>query len=260
MQTKRKTGTKEWAPHSLNIFMGCAHNCRYCYARRKALDYGRITDASEWTEMKLNEKAFKRNPKKLDGRIMFPTTHDLLPEHKELVKDYLIRWLEAGNEFLITTKPHLEVVNYLCDELVAYRNQITWRFTIGTIDDAARLFWEPGAPALSERVAALTVARLQEYATSVSCEPYLDETINKLIIAILPMVTDTLWVGKMNNIKRRVDTAGWTEQDFLFLETLKIFQSDPAVRLLYGRFKDDPKVRWKDSIKRVLGLPEEEIG
>jgi len=31
---------------------------------------------------------------------------------------------------------------------------------------------------------------------------------------------------------------------------------DDAVRVLFARFKDDPVIRWKDSIKKVVGIPE----
>jgi len=260
VETKRKTGTKEWAPHSLNIFMGCTHNCRYCYARRKALDYGRITSAGQWPDMKLNEKAFNRKPRKLDGRIMFPTTHDLLPQHRELIKAYLVGWLEAGNEFLITTKPHVDVVSYLLKELLPYRDRITWRFTIGSLDDETLGFWEPGAPLCSERFAALAAARIMKFTTSASCEPYLDNSVTELIEELLAFVDDTIWVGKMNAVKSRVDTTGWAEEDFKFLKTLEVLQSGPWVRTLYADWRDNPKVHWKDSIKRVLGLPEEETG
>jgi DNA repair photolyase len=260
MEPKPKTGTKEWAPYSANIFTGCAHNCRYCYARKKALDYGRISGAGEWPKMKLNERAFAKKAKKMDGRIMFPTTHDLLPEHKGLIRDYLERWLEAGNEFLIVTKPHMEVVDYLCRQLSLYRDQITLRFTIGSLSDATLGFWEPGAPMLYERVASLTIAHLKGYRTSVSCEPYLDETINRLVEMVLPLATDSVWVGKMNGIASRVDTTGWTLSDRKFLDHLEVFQADAAVKTIYKVFKYNPKVRWKDSIKRILGLPEEEVG
>ena len=32
------------------------------------------------------------------------------------------------------------------------------------------------------------------------------------------------------------------------------WQSDANIKLLYGQFKDNPKIKWKESIKKVLGL------
>ena len=67
----------------------------------------------------------------------------------------LRKLLAAGNEVLIVTKPHLECVERLCRELAAYKEKIVFRFTIGAMDDELLAFWEPGAPAFAERLAAL---------------------------------------------------------------------------------------------------------
>jgi hypothetical protein len=32
-------------------------------------------------------------------------------------------------------------------------------------------------------------------------------------------------------------------------------QSDGKIRLLYERLKSNPKIKWKESIKKVVGLP-----
>lgn len=264
-----KTGTKEWAPHSLNIFKGCRHDCRYCYARKKALDFARISSPEQWTDMAFNQKAFLRKPKLLEGRIMYPTTHDLFPEDKERIRGYLIPWLEVGNEFLLVTKPHIEVVRFLCDELWSFRNQIAWRFTIGSKDDAVLKFWEPGAPLFDERYASLQTAYARAYRTSVSCEPYLDSHVKELFYVLRPFITDTFWVGKMNKISSRVDMSGICNADFFrYVEPLVnptkegIYSDAFILDELYGdlQFRNDEKVRWKDSIKKVLGIPEEEIG
>ena len=37
-------------------------------------------------------------------------------------------------------------------------------------------------------------------------------------------------------------------------------QSSEFVKELYEDLKDDSKIHWKESIKGMLGLPEEEIG
>ena len=37
-------------------------------------------------------------------------------------------------------------------------------------------------------------------------------------------------------------------------EQLIAWQSDTNIKQLYGQFKDNPKIKWKESIKKVLGL------
>ena len=38
------------------------------------------------------------------------------------------------------------------------------------------------------------------------------------------------------------------------------WQSDDEVRALYGRYKNDPLIRWKGEIKKIVGLPIGNVG
>ena len=80
----------------------------------------------------------------------------------------------ASNEVLVVSKPRVACVKRLCAELLPYRDQIVFRFSIGSTDSAVLSFWEPGAPGFEERLECLRIAHISEYVTSVSCEPMLD--------------------------------------------------------------------------------------
>jgi DNA repair photolyase len=112
--------------------------------------------------------------------------------------------LKAGNDVLVVTKPHLEAIKKICDLLPQYKDRILFRFTIGSIDTSVLKFWEPNAPAFEERLESLKHAFHSGYSTSVSCEPMLDEQMDNLIEAILPYVTDSIWLGKMNQPQFRL--------------------------------------------------------
>jgi DNA repair photolyase len=260
MTEKRKTGTREWAEVSKNLFIGCKHDCRYCYARARALRIGLIKSPDEWPVMRRNKFRVGNAMARVPGRMMFPTTHDIFPEHIEITIDALIGWLVSGNNMLIVTKPHLDVIQALCAALTDYKKQIVFRFTIGSAENESLAFWEPGAPTFEERYAALSFAYHAGYQTSVSCEPYLDHTIEDLIYCLSPLVTDTIWIGIMNDIVNRVDNARLTEGGIKFLNTVLCFSQRGHVEYLYNRLKNNPKVRWKDSIKKMLGLAGEDIG
>jgi len=258
-----KTGTKEWSTVSKNIFHGCKHNCKYCFARANALRFKQIEKPEQWTDMKLNERNLNEKPrfyKGITSRIMMPTTHDIFPEHIDMTVKYLKGWLNAGNSILIVSKPHFECIKRLCDELGDYKSQITFRFTIGSLNNDVLKFWEPNAPDFDERLKSLKYAYEKGFETSVSCEPYLDNSIEELVKTLIPFINDTIWIGKMNRIANRVDTSKWTMDDYRYLNYVKEAQTDEFVWNLYGKLKDNPKVKWKDSIKQVVGLPEEEIG
>jgi DNA repair photolyase len=206
--------------------------------------------------MEINEKAWLERTRKLNGRIMFPTTHDILPEHTKIVIAYLKGWLECGNDILIVTKPHLDVIKDLCEAFVKCRDQITFRFTIGSIDDRVLKFWEPGAPAFEERFSSLVWAQERGFKTSVSCEPFLDSTILYLAEKLYPYVTDTIWIGLMNRIGDRVDTTDWTPKQMACLDEVKEWQKRQTVLDLYNYLCHLDKIRWKDSIRKMLNLPE----
>jgi hypothetical protein len=205
---------------------------------------------------KLNEKPYNLNGK----RAMFPTTHDLFPEYIEEIIKYLEGWLKCNNEILIVSKPHIECITAICDKLASFKGKIVFRFTIGSSSDKILKFWEPNAPSFQERFNSLMYAFEHGFKTSVSCEPFLDGDIVALVKNLLPYITDTIWVGKMNHIRERVNTRGWTENDWKFLKIVEDSQTDDNIRKIYEQLKNEPKVRWKDSIKLVMSLPEEKVG
>lgn len=258
-----KTGTKEWSTASKNLYKGCKNNCRYCYARANAIRFKQIDISEDWKQMRLNERSLDEKPHLLkgqDSRIMFPSTHDIFPEHLDITVEYLKKWLEQGNKFLIVSKPRFEVIKRLCNELEQYKEQIVFRFTIGSLRDDILQFWEPDAPSFEERMRCLRWAYENKYQTSVSCEPFFDNTIFLLIDQFMPYVTDTIWIGKLNGIKQRVNTDGWSKEELKNLMLVEKIQGDEMIKSLYEHFKTNPKIRWKDSIRKIIGLPEGEIG
>ena len=61
------------------------------------------------------------------------------------------------------------------------REQLLFRFTVGSAKDDVLSFWEPGAPTFAERMASLELAWAHGYQTSVSCEPMLDGHIEDVV-------------------------------------------------------------------------------
>ena len=109
-------GTKEWAKFSANCCIGGPNDCKYCYAKKMAVRFGRATPET-WKFMSVRPSDVERNYRKRQGRVMFPTSHDLIPGDPsfECCMVVLKKLLEAGNEVLVTTKPHLAAVRYICN-------------------------------------------------------------------------------------------------------------------------------------------------
>jgi DNA repair photolyase len=247
----KTSGTKEWAPHSRNRCSGCKNNCRYCYAKGRAIRYKQRT-AEDWHEMRLLKT--RQSTKNVDGRIMFPTTHDLHIEHSDMWFPFLKEMLENGNEVLIVSKPEYKAILKICHDLYKYVDQIEFRFTIGTKSESVREFWEPSAPSIAERVDALKAAEDLTYRTSVSMEPLLDYFPAEFINQIGPYVTGNIWIGSMNHI----DTNDFkTDTEKYFLGRQQTINSHDHMMRVYESLKGNPKIRWKDSIQELLGITQE---
>ena len=254
LNSKPAHGVGEWAAASVNYQNGCEHDCRYCYAKAMAIRFKRATPQS-WCHPVIRPKALAMSYHKREGRIMTPTSHDITPVNLQASLIVLRKLLQAGNELLIVSKPHLSCIQTLCADLQDFKAQILFRFTMGSADETTLRYWEPAAPSFHERLAALKWAHQQGFATSVSCEPMLDLHINKVIAATKPYVTDAIWLGRVNQLRQAIakncpgDTEAMRKADQLLNE-----QPDDYLRELYHRFKADPHIKFKDSIKKVVGL------
>ena len=243
-------GTKEWAPHNFNFMKGCSNDCTYCYAKEMAIRFKRKT-ADSWK----NEEAVSLEGKsfgKRNGRIMIPSSHDITPGNIDLAMDVISRLLKSGNELLVVTKPNLACIERLVDELLQYRAKIQFRFTIGSSSTTTLKLWAPGASGFPERLDALKYAYGKGYETTISAEPLLDEKLDDLYEKVSPFVTGSIWVGKMNFPDRRVKMNATSGIVPNHVKALIAAQCDEKIIAIWEKYKNNPKVEWKESIKKVL--------
>ena len=247
-------GTRECAATNVNIQSGCEHDCLYCYGHGMSAQY-KWAAAKNWSTTVLRHKDVSKRYPKRKGTTMFPTTHDITEANLDACLDVLKKMLAAGNDVLVVSKPHLKCVKALCNELKVYKNQILFRFTIGSANDALLSFWEPHAPSYGERLACLEWAFRRGFKTSVFCEPMLDGGIQRVIDDARPFVTDAIWLGRMNNLRRILAlNAPGNRAARAKADELLALQTDAWVKKLYKTHKDDSAIKYKDSIKKVVGL------
>lgn len=251
---KEVFGTKEWAVKNVNIIQGCEHNCKYCGAEESSIFHQRKTNEN-WSDEDLNFKKINKGWRKAKGTIMFPSTHDITPRNVQYAITVLRKLLLAGNDLLIVSKPHLEVIKALCKEFADFKDQILFRFTIGSTDSNILKFWEPNTTGYDERKQCLIHAFGNGFQTSISAEPMLDNNMEQLIDELSPFVTDSIWLGKMNLLFKRLKMNGFTDVDTLTeAKKLTAMQSDSEILKLYDQFKDNPLIKWKESIKKIVGI------
>jgi len=144
-------------------------------------------------------------------------------------------------------------VRELCKDLVQYKKQIMFRFTIGVMDPELREFWEPGAPGFLQRVVSLHLAYEAGYQTSVSAEPLLEPwNVQLLVDRVRDYVTHSIWIGKANQLRQR--TAWKLPGDHPAIVRLLSWQTKEKVLEIYEMFRNDWLIRWKDSYKKIIGL------
>jgi DNA repair photolyase len=162
----------------------------------------------------------------------------------------LEKLLNAENDVLITTKPRLLIIQAICDKFLKYQDKMQFRFTIGSKDNKKLEFWEPGAPDFEERLSALQYTFKKGFRTSISIEPFLDLDPTPLVNILMPFVTDTIWIGIMHYINRNHLSA---EEKPMFQEIRNNYTMS-NVQKIYTALRENPKIRWKDSIKKMLSL------
>jgi DNA repair photolyase len=156
---------------------------------------------------------------------------------------------------LFVSKANLSCIKEICRELVAFKENLLIRVTIGSTNPMLCKFWERNAPRPEERLLALKHAQEAGFETSVSMEPILhgiDHAI-ETYKAVEAHVTEKIWIGAMNSVESRVDM---TNPNFAkAVADLKTLQSKEELIRLYDSLKDEPKVLWKESISKLVAPP-----
>lgn len=243
---KVTAGTREWADHNINCIIGCLNDCRYCYAKLMARRFRRSTYES-WSDMRIREEVVKRSFGKMVGRVMFPSSHDIvdIPDIREACLNTLGKLLESNNEVLVTTKPRFSIIQQIDNLYSDYKKNLQFRFTITSIDNNLLRFWEPNAPLLEERLESLKYAFDRKYRTSVSVEPFLDRKPQILVSMVEPFCTESIWIGKMNYIPS--DSTLHSDFQPFYSEIRRNYEIDHLLQI-YNDLKNLQKIRFKDSV------------
>ena len=77
--------------------------------------------------------------------------------------------------------------------------------------------------------------------------------IDALIGELLPYVTHSIWVGKMNHLGRFGNVSDAVLRQSI--NDIKHGQTDAKIKEIYQRHKDNPMIKWKKEIKKIVGIP-----
>jgi DNA repair photolyase len=141
----------------INPYVGCQYNCNYCYARFMKRFTGHQEPWGEFLDIKINapELLAREIVRKPPGRIWISGVCDpYQPAEKkyEITRKCLEILVNHNWPFTIQTKSNLLLRDM---ELLATNNNIEAGLTITTADEKIKSIFEPSAPSIKDRIAAL---------------------------------------------------------------------------------------------------------
>ena len=191
------------------------------------------------------------------GVVMFPTQHDVHQGNLAWCLEVLDALLWCDNRVLLVTKADPACIEAILDRYghgVGPVLRLEIRVTLGALDDAVLGFWEPGAPSAAARIEALRMAA-KYFRASGSAEPLLAPwEARRLYDAIAPWA-ETIWVGCLNHGRKRTAWLAGTALEAEAAERLRdieAWQTPLAIREVAAALAGCPKVRWKDSYRKIL--------
>jgi len=187
----------EWTDYNCNIYSGCYHDCRYCYARLMTRRFW--PGQMNWRNVRVVKNAVelaRRDLIQRPGKIMFCSMTDPyqpIEAENRLAGQVLRVLLDSPFHVLILTKSPLVTKDY---DLFRGHGNVEVGFTITSLDDIP--FWEPYAPGNTKRIEALKKAHSMGIKTFVSIEPWIPEiTHPQSIIDKLKDSVDRFIIGSM---------------------------------------------------------------
>ena len=283
-QRQKRSKFQDWVYKTVSCCNGCSNDCIYCFAKGDAINKKRIS-LQNWKNEVIRQKDVDKEYKFFDDPIMFPGTHDITDGTFDACQIVLNKLLSAGNRILLVSKPRYDLIAQICDDYKKFRNNILFRFTIGSFNDQLLSFWEPNAPPYDERKNALEYAFKSGFRTSVSIEPMLDaDHIEELVDDLTPFINHSIWIGTMNHpwyfdidesdvkteagikrVERNLNFFGPRKANRIRIERQKIMvgQSPGNLKSIYDKLDNktilgngNRLVYWKWHIKEALGLPQ----
>jgi DNA repair photolyase len=161
--------------YALNAYVGCQHNCTYCYSRFMRRFTGHREEWGEFVDIKINapELLTREVRKKEKGSVWISGVCD---PYQDLEQRYMLtrRCLEilVENGWPVTVQTKSPLV--LRDIVILKRAaDAEVGFTITTADEMVRRIFEPGAPPIEKRVRALRILHDEGITTFVMVAPML---------------------------------------------------------------------------------------
>lgn len=156
-QSKTILSKSEVYPYTINPYVGCQHQCTYCYARFMRRFSGHREPWGEFVDVKINAPDLLRNTikRKKPGRVWISGVCDPyqpLEVKYALTQRCLEILVENSWPVVIQTRSPLVLRDM---DIIKKGEDMEVGLTITTADDRIRSLFEPKAPPIEERISTL---------------------------------------------------------------------------------------------------------
>ena len=169
----------------VNIYRGCGHGCRYCFAQYSHTYLGTDkffheifvkTNVAEQLDRQLSSRRWKGEAIKLGG---VTDSYQPIEEQYELMPQILRVLIKHENPVVITTKSALIERDLPLLKELAKKTAVHVSFSITTPKEDLEKLLEPGASPTKERFRALQLCREAGCTTTV------------MLVPVIPLITDS---------------------------------------------------------------------
>ena len=205
---------REYSELACNLYSGCSHACTYCYCpavRRQSLEKWSSDPQPRKDILRLvHKEAMKADSAMKDKDLLFSFMSDPYQSDRAASFTRLALLSVEGAGFSsvnILTKAGARAVK----DFDLFERNSGWKFgsTVIFLSESLREKWEPGAPSIESRIAAIEEAHSRGIFTWVSIEPVVDTEEAKAVARRLLPVVDLWKVGKLNHNKAVASTIDW---------------------------------------------------
>jgi DNA repair photolyase len=207
-----KGRAREYSELACNLYRGCTHGCRYCFAPACMR-----TTGEKWhgqAEPRPNViKNLEKDAAKLRGdarRVLFCFLSDpYQPVEREerLTRQALQIVAKYGLNSQVLTKGCADLIHEDLGLMKDAHTQLG--ITLCFTDDALRQSWEPHASTVEERLTVLKTAHQAGIFTWVSLEPVINPAQALEVIRMAYPYVNFWKVGKLNHMKEYEQAVNW---------------------------------------------------
>lgn len=193
----------EYSPLAANLYKGCAHACKYCFAPKATFTDHNIFSSAEYIRArpKIMEQ-LEKDAIKLAGDkrpILLSFTSDLYQPINDKLKLSRLA-LHIFNRYDLTATILTKAGTRACVDfdLLSKNANNTFAVTLTTDNPVQSLFWEPGAALPEERIKSLRIAKQAGIKTWVSFEPVINPAAVIRLIEKTHTFVSLYKIGKLN--------------------------------------------------------------